>query len=1010
MRTFLLKVFGKRVLVGYGIVSLLSVSVLASLYLTTRYGIHGYVGDQLGRIPWDIAVVQRGEAHRYEELQRRYREISGVSRVEAVGFIRIRNMAPIRLEVNGRPLSIRWAGFIATSNPALLFPALRRAGVPTLPLTPGGTRPVVAALVGAQTEGQEPWQHVQPVGDGSVIRLAFIEPTHAGAEEVDAHSHGAPANVSGRTLFEATVAGAPPQVERQEFNKWMLRDIGSLSYLPEEAILVAVSMNQFAELSKTFNTLFLTSEGIHGGEAPPPYVPEVSHLIALDRSQWVSPWELPESLQRVGPLVDGVFASAQWLTPFAYARSDLFLMLSHMNNVARLVGLVTLLIAVPLLWLSWVLARMLSGLMLLNERRLIGLALIRGIPIVGIRQALLTALVAGGLGGALLGLVLGTGLPVLGYWLAGRGVPPWSVLMTGVTYFVLFVGLGVTMALLAGRAILAYVGHLTPREAMARVAGGDGEGTVFRTRWYQAAAFLTALLVGGYKIASWASGQSLVMRAVGRQLTPEAGAAIFAVEAALNFVAVPLFLFGLAGLLMWRVGLVQAGLSALTTPFVGRIHWYVGQHMALRRHRIVSLLFAAALAMALSLLPQVAADTFYGRVMRGIRASLGGTVQLDFDMTELAGGAVGPYSIAEFERRLADRTTGIEQALAQVAQVGAVARVEQYIVPDVYLPSQSGLMLNVVRDPAVYTRAVYAEPSLGRTRPFEEVMAGLGPNHVSASAGLLRLRQIPMDRDVVLGSDDRGAPVATRVRDVLAFLPGQPAVGIQQREGFVTAEIDYLNYVLGSDARIVAAGADRLGTLAGLRVLPSRVVFLVTTRDGGADEALVRTLTAGLPVRPTEVRWEVVERARVSKDMFIALALENMKVYMFGGLIMALASVVAIGLVNFLADHRTFALLRLRGLPPTLLLRVSLAVFLTPVVGGLLLGLALGAVSGYGVSQAVWDMPRIFGVAAFLTNRLVMSATTWSIVAVFAVTLACISLGFGLWPFRRTAREAIREK
>ena len=143
MRSFLLKVFGRRVLAGYGIVSLLSVSILAALYLTTRYGIHAYVGDQLERIPWDISVVQRGEAHRYEELRRRYREIPGVENVEALGFIRIRNMAPIRLEVNGRALPIRWAGFIASSDPELLFPALRQTGVPAAPAPPGGTTPIV---------------------------------------------------------------------------------------------------------------------------------------------------------------------------------------------------------------------------------------------------------------------------------------------------------------------------------------------------------------------------------------------------------------------------------------------------------------------------------------------------------------------------------------------------------------------------------------------------------------------------------------------------------------------------------------------------------------------------------------------------------------------------------------------------------------------------------------------------------------------------------------------------
>ena len=965
--------------------------------------------DQLARIPWDIAIVQRGEAHRYAELQRQYREIAGVRAVESIAVIRIRNMAPLRLEVGGQALPIRWVGFIATSKPALVFPGLRLSHTAAVN---GAGVPVEVAFVGGQ--GGTGASAAPHIARGSGLRLAYVDPGHHDSEEVDAHTHGLAANVPGRTLFQASIAAPPRQIERQQFNKWMLRDVGSLTYLPEEALIIAVSMEQFSELSRTFNSLFLTSEGIHGGEAPPPYVPEVSHLIALDRSTWVSAWDLDASLRRVGPLVNSVFSSAQWLTPFSYARSDLFLMLSHMNNVARLVGLVTLLIAIPLLWLSWVLARMLSGLLLLNERRLIGLALIRGIPMGSIRSALLTALALGGLGGAVLGLLVGAGVPIAGYWAAGQGVPPASLLLTGAGYFAVFAGLGVVMALLAGRGILQYVAKLTPREAMARVAGGEGEGTAFRVAWYQIAGFLAALALGTYKIAGWATGQSLFMAAVnqtGSQLAPNVAAAAFVTESVLNFVAVPLFLFGLAGLLMWRVTWVQNGLSAVTTPFVGSIHWYVGQHMALRRHRIVSLLFVAALAMSLSLLPQIAADSFYGRVVRGIRASVGGAMLLDFDMAQLSGGGSGAVSIGELQRRLETHSATIRRTLAADDRVSSVAVVQQFIVPDVYIPSQSGLLLNVVEDPAEYVRTIYHEQTLGRTKPFAQIIGALGEQKVSVSQGLLRLRQIPLGRDIVLGSADDGSPVALRFDEVLAFLPGQPAVGIQQREGFVTAEIDYLNYVLGSDARIIAGSGPRgPARLGALRVLPSRLVFIVQTKDGGADQALASSLVQGLPVQPDDVRWEALERTRVSKDMFIALALENMKVYMFGGLLLALASVIAIGLVNFLADHRTFALLRLRGLPAGLLLRISVAIFLTPVIGGVLLGIGLGAVSGYGVAQAVWDLPRVYGVAAFLANRMVVSPATWTIVTGFAGVLAVISLGFGLWPFRHTAREAIRER
>ena len=108
MRWYLLRVFGKRALFGYGVVVLLSVAVLAALDLASRYGLHAYVSDQLTRIPWDISLIQRGEPHRFQELYDKYTVIPQVRSVEMVGFLRIQNMAPLQLEVNGEPAAIRW--------------------------------------------------------------------------------------------------------------------------------------------------------------------------------------------------------------------------------------------------------------------------------------------------------------------------------------------------------------------------------------------------------------------------------------------------------------------------------------------------------------------------------------------------------------------------------------------------------------------------------------------------------------------------------------------------------------------------------------------------------------------------------------------------------------------------------------------------------------------------------------------------------------------------------------
>ena len=756
--------------------------------------------------------------------------------------------------------------------------------------------------------------------------------------------------------------------------------------------------------------LFLSSEGIHGGEAPPPYVPEISHLIALNRAAWVSPWELDTSLRRIQPAVREAFAAAQWLTPFSYIASDLQTMLVRMINISRLVGIVTLLIAVPLLWLGWVLAKTLAGLLVLNERRLIGLALIRGIPMNEIGRAVLTSLILAGIAGGVAGLLLGAVLPVLGYSMAGHPVPPTGVLLRGLAYFAGFVGLGVLLALFAGWSILRFVRGLTPREASARVADAESETLASRVSWYYVAGVLIALGLGTYKIGSWMAGYSLVTRALGAGMSPSLLPFVFLTESLLNFVAVPLFLFGIAGLLLWRVTWTQKTLSALTAPVVGQLHWFVGQHMALGRRRIVNMLFVSGLAMALTLLPQVAADTFYGRVLRGVRASIGADLHVEFDMEGLATANEGVAPIAELQREYDRPLAAIRDSLQQDPRVATVVGLRQYIVPGVYIPGQSGLMLAVIDAPSEYINTLYHEAGLGLTRPFGQIIDSLDAGAVAVSQGLINLRSVPLHRDIAVGYRPDDTPIPVRFDDILTFLPGQPVTGVAQREGYAAEEVDYLNYLLASDARIVAA-AEHVAhsNLGALPVVPSRAVFVVRTKSGEADESLANSLVARLPFRPQQVRWQELDRQRVSKDMFISLALENMKVFMIGGLVLALASVMAIGLANFFAERRTFALLRLRGVPLPLLLRLSLSMFLIPVVAGILMGIALGALSGYGISQAVWYLPRVYGVAGFLSNQLVLSTTAWGVVTAFSGALTVEALVLGLWPFRRTAREAIKE-
>ena len=1005
---FLLRVVGRRILLGYGVVALLSVAILASLYMASRYGLEAYVADQLGRVPWEISVIQRGETYRFAELQDSYRQWAGVREVQGLGFLRVRNLSPVRLEVANQAAPVRWVVFVSASSERLLPPELRRAFGEN---GPRGSSPrfIEAALVGAPGNAANDGS-LGNIRAGSAVRFAVA----LDQEGADTHSHDqrATASESLRVLLEGELASNPLQIDRQEFNKWMLREVGALAYLPEEAIVFPVPLEDFQKLASQFHELFLTSEGVHGGDAAPTYVPEMTHLIAVDRGALVSTWDLYGSLRRLKPVVRAIYQEAQDLTPFSWANSDLVLLLSRMNAIARLISLATLLVAIPLLWMGWVLAKWLGRLLVLDQRRLIGLALIRGVASRDAGRVVLLALVLGGAIGGLAGLLLGTGLPILGYSLAGHSVPPQIVLLEALLYFGAFLIVGVALAVLSGRDVLRFVRRLTPREAIARTEGEAAEKASPALSRYYVGSFLAALALGGYKIGSWIAGWSPLL-AVSREFFPSGVVqALVALEGILNFAAVPLLLYGLAGLLLWRVAMVQKVIGKLTAPLVGSLDWFVSQYMALRRQRVAQLLFVAGMATALSLMPQVAGDGFYDRVVRGVKASLGADLLLEFDLQALGSDPVGPAPLGRYQQALQPQVNRLRELIASDDDVATVGVIQQFLIPGIYIPSQSGLLLNLIDDPGNYLSMVQYEDGLGITRSFPETIASLeDSNNVLGSQGLFRLRAIQLEKPVILGYGSRSEEVRVQFGDIVAFLPGQPARGIEQREGFVTAEVDYLNYLLATDARMVASRQQllRLPDLGELTVVPSRAVFLIATRNGVASADLAARLNTRLPWKAEQARWEGAERERLGKDMFVSLAMENMRVYVIGSLLLAFASVGAIALANFLADKRTFGLLRLRGVAPSLLLRISLSFFLLPVMAGVLIGIVVGTVSGFGLSQAIWDLPRVHGIGDFLSNQLTISPAAVGITVALSAIFAAVAWGLGSWLFRRTAREAIRE-
>ena len=190
-------------------------------------------------------------------------------------------------------------------------------------------------------------------------------------------------------------------------------------------------------------------------------------------------------------------------------------------------------------------------------------------------------------------------------------------------------------------------------------------------------------------------------------------------------------------------------------------------------------------------------------------------------------------------------------------------------------------------------------------------------------------------------------------------------------------------------------------------MLVSRVIVLVKS-NAEASHDLGAALLHALPVTPLEARNLPDEVGKLGTDMYVALALANMRIYMLGGLILAIIGIIAIGLANHTEDRRTFALLRIRGASPSQLWRALLAMLLSPALLGLLLGGAVALLAGFGLANYVWTLREIRTVVQFLPTRLVLSPLTGAVSLTMLLLLVAVASGFSWWEYRRTARENLR--
>jgi hypothetical protein len=233
-----------------------------------------------------------------------------------------------------------------------------------------------------------------------------------------------------------------------------------------------------------------------------------------------------------------------------------------------------------------------------------------------------------------------------------------------------------------------------------------------------------------------------------------------------------------------------------------------------------------------------------------------------------------------------------------------------------------------------------------------------------------------------------------------------PPKSVSDRQGYVQARVDYLNYLFSSNAYL-ATSADN-PHLGGLQILIPRIIVLLRTDQAVEPVAFQKAIAKATPFPPLEVHSLSQEIGKVGSDMYISLALANMRIYLLGGLMLALIAILAVAMANYSEDRRTLALLRIRGASPVSMWRFVVAMLLSPALVGLALGAGSSVLAGYGLANYVWRLREIRTVVQLLPTRLVVGSLTGWVVLMLIVVLVGVASGFSWWVFRDTAHKSMQ--
>jgi FtsX-like permease family protein len=1003
----LLAILGRRTMLTFGLVTFLVGALLATVNITSRYALKVYVDEQLKRIPWDLAVYQMGAVNGDRTLQGYVARTPGITKVESMAFLRARfpEGGEVEAQVDRKPFTTPWLCVLAASDPSILPPALgfalaRNGG--------SGGKGAVLALIGPEYAMGKAFLALQGAKD-------FTLQVHVAEQP--------------RFLFNMPLRSVV-RLDRDDLNRWLMDQTGSVSYVPYigAILLMPYDWNILTKFDQVA-TGFVPEEALGVGNAEAghiqmaEYAPEVVYVAKIDRARLISGWDIPGSLAHVAEINRQLHRGAIETAPVPkriftgqpehahdtgevgdddtkfgatnfVVDSTTEVLLGRMQNIARLIGIVSLLVALPLLWMAWVLAANLAGLLMLNERRTLGLMRLRGISGRLMGRALLLSVCGGGVAGGLLGLAAGSVLPLLVY---ERGRLPLDVLFDGrqMAIFGAFLLISVVLALVVSRRLVTYAMTISPLEASVRVSGSEASSASLRFGVLQAC----ATVLGSYVLLGWIF--EFAVSELPRMGWFRLG------DRLLDFLGLPLFLYGVATLLASKRERIQHVMAPVLRPTGGVLGRFALRHMSAKPHRTVAFLLIVALMSSVSLYPIVTSRSFEDKAVRGAKVQIGTDWQVLYnapdliDVEKLNGPAA--TQIAAIKPEI-DKLTA---SLRGIPGVRAATYMVESVLPTFYLPGYGlrGVPLFLLSDPEQYRASVYAEPSVGLSAAFDDIMAKTGQGDIAVSPPVADFWRLDPGTPILLGLDADRRATGANTAGVLAFLPGIPPKSVSDRQGYVQARIDYLNYLFSTNAYL-ATGIDN-PKLRPLQILLPRIIVLLKTDPGLDPDAFPKAIARATSFAPLEIHSLAQEIAKVGSDMYISLALANMRIYLIGGLILAVVAILAIAMANYTEDRRTLGLLRIRGASPAAMRRFVLAMLLSPALVGLALGAASAVLAGFGLANYVWKLREIRTVVQLLPTHLVISLLAGWIALLLVLLLVGVATGFSWWVYRHTAHRSM---